>query len=139
MSAVIVATRDTEACFALRREVFMREQGFSEAEEFDDRDSAAIHLLASEAGASVGTARVFVQEGRIGRICVLKRARGSGLGAQIVRAAMALLRDHGAGRAVLDAQVQAMPFYEKLGFVAEGEIFDDAGVPHRRMVCRLDA
>ncbi|SIO30589.1 GNAT family N-acetyltransferase [Vannielia litorea] len=137
MTLTVTPTRDLDACFALRREVFMREQGFSEAEEFDGKDQRAIHLLASERGEPVGTARVFVEEGRIGRICVLQRARGTGLGAAIVRAGMDLLRERGATRAVLDAQVRAMGFYETLGFTAEGPEFDDGGVPHRRMTCPL--
>jgi len=37
---------------------------------------------------------------------------------------------------ILAAQLQAMPFYEKAGFTAEGEVFDDAGIPHRNMVWR---
>ncbi|MCO6384606.1 GNAT family N-acetyltransferase [Oceanicola sp. 502str15] len=137
MTLTITPTRDLDACFALRREVFMGEQGFSETEEFDGKDDAAIHLLACERGEPVGTARVFVDEGRIGRICVVRRARGTGLGARIVRAGMDLLRERGAARAVLDAQVRAMGFYEGLGFAAEGPEFDDGGVPHRRMTCPL--
>ncbi|MGR3792958.1 GNAT family N-acetyltransferase [Vannielia sp. SX4] len=137
MTLTITPTRDLDACFALRREVFMREQGFSEAEEFDGKDGRAIHLLAAERGEPVGTARVFVEEGRIGRICVVTRARGTGLGAKIVRAGMELLRERGAKAAVLDAQVRAMGFYETLGFTAEGPEFDDGGVPHRRMTCPL--
>lgn len=137
MTITIAPTQDLDACFALRREVFMREQGFSRAEEFDGKDGAAIHLLATERGEPVGTARVFVDEGRIGRICVLQRARGTGLGAKIVRAGMELLRERGATLAVLDAQTRAMGFYETLGFTAEGPEFDDGGVPHRRMTCPL--
>ncbi|MBS8227793.1 GNAT family N-acetyltransferase [Vannielia litorea] len=137
MTVTITPTRDLDACFALRREVFMREQGFSQAEEFDGKDGDAIHLLATERGEPVGTARVFPAEGRIGRICVLARARGTGLGAKLVRAGMDLLRERGAPRAVLDAQTRAMGFYEKLGFTAEGADFDDGGVPHRRMTCPL--
>ncbi|QDC07771.1 GNAT family N-acetyltransferase [Oceanicola sp. D3] len=138
MTLTITPTHDLDACFALRREVFMREQGFSEAEEFDGKDGAALHLLASERGEPVGTARVFVDEGRIGRICVVQRARGTGLGAALVRAGMDLLRERGATRVVLDAQVRAMGFYERLGFTAEGDVFDDGGVPHRRMTAELE-
>jgi len=134
MSLEIVPTKDLDACFAIRREVFVREQKFAPGEEFDEKDAVAVHMLASERGEPVGTARVFVEEGRIGRIAVLARARGRGLGAAIVRAGMDVLREHGVQHCVLDAQVRAIGFYEGLGFVAEGEEHDDGGVPHRRMV-----
>lgn len=114
--------------------MFVGEQKITEAEEFDNLHGAAVHLLAVRDGAPVGTARVFSgEDGRIGRICVLKAARGTGLGAALVEAGIAQLKAEGSRRVMLDAQVYALPFYEKLGFVAYGPEFDDAGIPHQRM------
>lgn len=132
----IEVTRDIAACQRLRRIVFIEEQGVSEADEVDGLDAAAIHLLAWDGDAPVGTARLLVTgaTGKIGRVCVLPAARGTGLGAALVRAALDVLRDQpGVTHASLGAQVPATGFYARLGFVAEGEVFLDAGIPHRRM------
>lgn len=136
----IIETRDLAACHALRRAVFIEEQGVPEAEELDGQDAEAIHLLALRDGLPVGTARILLQgeTGKIGRVCVLPQARGTGLGAGLIRAALAALRDRpGIRRAKLGSQTHAIAFYEKLGFVAQGPIYDDAGIPHRDMTREL--
>lgn len=133
----IEQTDDLAACHALRRAVFIEEQGVSEAEELDDKDAGALHLLARRDGRPVGTARILLQgdTGKIGRVCVLAQARGTGLGAALIRAALDALRDRpGITRAKLGAQTHALGFYEKLGFTAFGPVYDDAGIPHRDMI-----
>ena len=132
----VAPTADTAAPFAIRRAVFVAEQGIPEAEEFDDRDTACTHLLATDAGRPVGTARLWLDgtEGRIGRVAVLAEARGRGVGARLVGTALGLLRDGGAGRVRLSAQTRATGLYRRLGFVEEGGIYDDAGIPHIDMV-----
>ena len=130
-------TQDIATCRALRRRVFIEEQGVSEADEIDDKDDAAIHLLARVDGRPVGSARLLIlgDTGKIGRVCVLPEARGQGLGAALMRAAVAELRAHpGVVRAKLGAQTHALGFYEGLGFVAQGPVYDDAGLSHRDMV-----
>lgn len=137
---MIKVVTDYAPCIALRRAVFMGEQGISEEDEMDALDDAAIHLLATVDGQPVGTARILIHDdiGKIGRICVLKDQRGTGLGAQLVIAAMDHLRTlRGITHAKLSAQDQAMGFYEKLGFVAQGPFYDDAGIPHKDMVSPL--
>jgi len=129
-------TEDLAACHGLRRAVFIEEQGISEAEEWDDLDREAVHLLARVDGAAMGTARLLRQGqvGRIGRICVLPPARGTGLGAALVRAGIAALEQDPECRVIrLGAQVHALGFYERLGFAVCGPIYDDAGIPHREM------
>lgn len=136
MTLRIGVTRDFEACRALRIAVFVQEQGISLAEEFDDTDATARHLLAELDGTPVGTARIFGVGGTgwIGRICVLPSGRGHGVGAALVTRAMTLLRADSEVRDIaLGAQVHAIPFYEKLGFAVAGPIYDDAGIPHREM------
>ncbi|THD85888.1 GNAT family N-acetyltransferase [Aliigemmobacter aestuarii] len=137
---VIAPTRDIAACRHLRRVVFIEEQGVSEADEVDDKDDQAIHLLATIGGRPVGSARILLMgdTGKIGRVCVLKEARGTGLGAALIRAAVAELRGQpGVSRAKLGAQTHAIGFYEKLGFTAFGPEYDDAGIPHRDMLLTL--
>lgn len=134
---MIAETDDLAACHALRRAVFVDEQGVPPDEEWDDRDAGAVHLLAQDVdGAAMGTARLRLKGrvGHIGRVCVLREARGTGLGAALMRAALDALRARGAEQAELGAQCHALGFYEKLGFVAEGPVYDDAGIPHRHMI-----
>ena len=134
---MIAVVEDYTPCVALRRAVFIDEQGIAEADEIDDLDDQAVHLLATLDGRPVGTARVLIDGdlGKIGRICVLADQRGTGLGLAMVEAAMDHLRSiSGVTRAKLGAQDHAIGFYAKLGFVAVGPFYDDAGIPHRDMV-----
>lgn len=140
MSVTITDTRDIATCRALRREVFILEQGVSEADEVDDRDDEAIHLLLAEEGEPLGSARLLVGAGyvKVGRVCVLAHARGRGFGAALIRAAVERARAiPGVAEVRLGAQTHALGFYEALGFHAEGPEFDDAGIPHRAMTLRL--
>jgi ElaA protein len=132
----IEVTDDVPTCQALRRVVFIDEQGVSEADEVDGLDGRAIHLLAWDGACPVGTARLLVkgQVGKIGRVCVLPEVRGSGLGAALIGAALDVLRGQpGVTEAYLGSQSHVTGFYEKLGFAVEGEEFMDAGIPHRHM------
>ncbi|MEQ9258696.1 MAG: GNAT family N-acetyltransferase [Roseovarius sp.] len=129
-------TEDVAACVALRRAVFIEEQGVPEAVEQDGRDGEAHHVLAVLGGVPVGCARLLVsgETGKIGRVCVLKAERGKGIGAALVSAAVAHLQALGLRRAELGAQTYALGLYEKLGFRAYGAEFADAGgQPHRMM------
>ena len=132
---------DPTDCYAIRYTVFVQEQSVPVELERDELDTTAIHLLASDQGAPVGAARIVINgdTGKIGRVCVLTQARGTGLGAALIRKALAILRDTpGITRAALGAQIDALGFYEKLGFTAYGDVFDDAGIDHRMMELRLD-
>lgn len=136
----IALTTDVETCRHLRRIVFIQEQNVPEAEEWDGLDGQATHLLAWQGDRAIGTARILIRDhiGKIGRVCVLAEARGTGAGAALIRAAMAELSARkDVTQAKLGAQTHAIGFYEKLGFVAQGPIYDDAGIPHRDMVCDL--
>lgn len=135
-------TTDLAACHALRRAVFIEEQHVPEAEEMDDLDASALHLLAWDGDRPVGTARIYIDAdgitGKIGRVCVLADRRGTGLGAALIRASLDELRAMpGVTRARLGSQVHAIGFYERLGFSAFGLVYDDAGIPHRDMIREL--
>lgn len=137
MTPHIAVTQDIAACLALRRTVFIEEQGVAEADERDDLDGDAIHLLAELDGRAVGSARLLRmgEVGKIGRVCVLKDHRGTGLGAALIRAAVAEFRNMpGVTKVKLGAQSHAIAFYEKLGFEAFGAEYLDAGIAHRDMV-----
>jgi predicted GNAT family N-acyltransferase len=137
---VILRTHDIAACLAIRRAVFIEEQGVSEADEVDGHDDQAVHLVAMQDGIAVGTARILItgDTGKIGRVAVLQQVRGAGLGAALVRAAVAELRaTSGIATAKLGAQTHALGFYEQLGFAATGPVYLDAGIEHRDMILTL--
>jgi predicted GNAT family N-acyltransferase len=130
---------DLCACIRIRAVVFVIEQGTPLDEEFDEHDRSAYAYLAIHEGEAVGTARLIpLGSGlaKIGRVAVLRRWRGKGVGTALMRHIVATHgREH--DRLVLDSQVGAIPFYERLGFEAGGEVFMDAGIPHRRMDLRV--
>lgn len=127
------------AAKAIRQKVFVEEQGF--AEEFDAQDGAAAHILLFDGETPCAVCRVFAGDApgemHIGRVAVLKEARGCGAGSAVMRAAEAYAVEKGAVRAVLSAQVQAKPFYEKCGYTAVGAIYPDQGCPHTDMYKQL--
>ncbi|NNE52909.1 MAG: GNAT family N-acetyltransferase [Sulfitobacter sp.] len=135
MSVTVARTDDLATCLAVRRVVFMEEQGVSEADELDGLDPECLHLVARDGAEAVGTARILFEgdTAKIGRVCVLQSHRGTGLGAELIKAALAAAVGK-ASRAKLGAQLNALGFYEKLGFEVVGPVYDDAGIPHRDMV-----
>ena len=136
----IAVTDDLATCWRVRRVVFIDEQGVSLADEVDGLDDQAVHLLATQDGAPLGCARILTEgdTAKIGRVCVLPQARGTGLGASLVQAAIAECRRMpGVKKAKLGAQTHALGFYERLGFAAYGAEYMDAGIPHRDMVLTL--
>ena len=137
MSVEITVTYDIATCRRLRRQVFVDEQGVSEADEVDGRDEEAAHLLASLDGCPVGTARLLTEggTGKIGRVCVLAECRGKGIGAALIRSAVAVFAGRaGITKVKLGAQSHALEFYSRLGFEAVGPEYMDAGIPHRDMI-----
>jgi predicted GNAT family N-acyltransferase len=124
------------AAFALRREVFVIEQQIPEAEEFDADDLTATHVVAIAAGNVVGTLRIIWTDEhvKLGRVVVSQLWRGQGISTRLLRFAMDLARDRGETRFYLTAQHDKLGVYEKLGFVAFGEPFDDgSGILHLKM------
>jgi predicted GNAT family N-acyltransferase len=117
---------------AIRRAVFVVEQGIRDEDEWDDEDGAALHVLVHLNRDAVGTARLLVT-GKIGRLAVLGAARRHGIGGRIVRCLIETARARGLEEVYLHAQVAALPFYRAHGFVAEGPEFDEAGIRHQRM------
>ncbi|MER6468340.1 GNAT family N-acetyltransferase [Streptomyces collinus] len=137
---------DREACFAIRKEVFVAEQGVPQDIEYDAYDAVAVHVLAvREDGEPLGTGRLLFGEvaaaktggdasvGSLGRLAVAGAARGLGIGVALVRAIEEAARAHGLTAVDLHAQTHAMGFYERLGYEAYGPEFLDAGIPHRSM------
>jgi predicted GNAT family N-acyltransferase len=124
------------AAFGLRREVFILEQQIPESEEFDADDLTATHLVAIAAGNVVGTLRIIhaPEHAKLGRVVVAKPWRGRGISTMLLQRAMDIARATGQSRFYLTAQHDKLRVYEKLGFVAYGEPFDDgSGILHLAM------
>lgn len=135
---------DLEACFRVRKEVFVGEQGVPEEIEYDAHDATAVHVLAVRAdGVPLGTGRLLVGEaavehhgddpsvGSLGRLAVTREARGRGIGAALVRALEDAARARGLSAMDLHAQSHALRFYERLGYTAYGPEFEEAGISHQ--------
>ncbi|MFC9791064.1 GNAT family N-acetyltransferase [Streptomyces sp. NPDC127584] len=143
---VALGPEDREACFAVRREVFVVEQGVPQELEYDTYDATAVHVLAvREDGLPLGTGRLLhgadavgrtgadASVGSLGRLAVSEAARGLGVGAALVRGIEDAAREHGLTAVDLHAQTHALGFYERLGYEAYGPEFPDADMPHRAM------
>lgn len=142
-AALVTTPEERAAVFAVRLIVFVEEQAVPPEEELDALDETAIHFLArqvspppDEPPGIVGAARLVDKGGgvgKIGRVAVLQAHRGRGVGVLLMRLAEETARAQGMTDVVLDAQCQAIPFYAKLGYVEEGDIFLDANIEHRAM------
>lgn len=132
---------DIAQCLSIREVVFVNEQGVSPALERDGLDDDSLHYIAFDEGNAVATARVRVMEAcfKFQRVAVLGQARGTGLGAALMRFVlndMAQRKDAVDRYFFLSSQASAVPFYEKLGFaVCSGE-YIEADIPHFDM--RMD-
>ncbi len=147
----VAGGRDLPGCRAVRRAVFVVEQRISEEEEMDAYDVHAVHLLATGPdGLPIGTVRFlhgaparrkYAARGVdddstavLGRLAVGKPARGTGLGAALVRAVHDEARGMGLTGVYLESQTHALGFYERLGYTAHGPEFEEgSGIPHRAM------
>ena len=117
----------------LRFAIFVGEQNVPAGIELDDHDAHCVHAVAFDVdNKPIGTGRLL-PDGHIGRMAVVKEWRRRGIGAEILEALMAEARKQGHTEAILEAQLQAAEFYRGFGFVAEGKVYEDAGILHQRM------
>ncbi|WOO89688.1 GNAT family N-acetyltransferase [Mollicutes bacterium LVI A0078] len=140
----VTTEKELEQTLELRKQVFCEEQGVPEKEEIDVFDDVnhkkSMHLIVTDKGQVVGTLRVVnsTDYAKIGRVAVKADFRGKGIGKKMVNFAIDECLDQNLFNVrnkyfYLESQVEAIPFYEKLGFKAYGEEFDDCGIPHRKM------
>ena len=125
--------QDLPALRAVREKVFVEEQQVPIEEEWDEADPVAVHLLAElPDGTPIGTARV-IPSGQIGRMAVLPSWRSKGVGGALLSAILEVIRSGDYPAPFLNAQLQAVGFYQRFGFREIGEVFLDAGIEHLRM------
>lgn len=144
-----VSAPDLVRCLALRRAVFIDEQAVPEVLELDGHDHDALHFICvddddegdDDKRPALGTARlraIDTDTAKVQRVAVGRQHRRSGVGRLVMQALHDEARKRGHRRIRLSSQVSAIEFYEGLGYVAEGGIYDDAGIPHRDMELSLE-
>ena len=131
--------KELEQCYHIRREVYMVEQCISEEDEFDGLDDESIHYLALFDGEIAATARIRQTDkgGKLERYCTLKNHRRKGIAEKLVAFTIEEAKDFWPGETLyLNAQVEIKGLYAKLGFVDEGDVFDECGIPHQKMILK---
>lgn len=129
--------------FAVRRAVFVDEQGVPEELEWDEYEEEATHFVAYDAGRPVGAARFreYELDGdrvcKVERVAVLEDSRGEDWGRRLMESLEAEAKESAFDRFYLHAQTSAREFYDRLGYEQVGEEFLEADIPHVKMVKRL--
>ena len=122
---------------ALRMAVFVQEQGIDPAIELDDHDTTAVHAVAyNRLAQPVATGRLLYEapgDARIGRMAVDRVVRGQRWGRMVLDALVQAARARGDAQVTLHAQCSAEGFYQRAGFEAVGEVFEEAGIAHITM------
>lgn len=130
---------DEEELRAIRTRVFIEEQHVPEAEEWDEADATADHVLVRlRDGGAIGTGRLTPQ-GVIGRLAVLREWRRHGVGEAMLQHLLDRARERGIHHLVMHAQLHAIPLYERHGFRQVGPVFEECGIEHQRMELDLPA
>jgi predicted GNAT family N-acyltransferase len=140
VTAEVAGAGDWPEIAALRTRVFVEEQGVPPEVEQDAADATAVHAVArDERGRVVATGRLLVRDGRavVGRMAVDAVARGRGHGAAVLAELHRQAARLGLGEVELHAQLAARGFYERAGYTAVGDVYEEAGIPHVTMVRRL--
>lgn len=129
---------DRMALETVRCGVFVKEQKLPWSLEFDGLDATALHWLAlTPEEEPVGTLRLLLS-GQIGRMAVVRAYRGQGIGSRLLHHAIAAAEAHGLSEVWLNAQHARRGFYAPHGFIVISDVFQDAGIPHQRMLRRLN-
>jgi predicted GNAT family N-acyltransferase len=125
------------AAQTVRTTVFIQEQGIAPEDEWDADDATASHAVLFDVhGQPLGNARLLqpsINIAKVGRMAVLKEARGRGYGARLLHALLLEACRRGHQEVRLSAQLTAEQFYALHGFTAVGEPFDEVGIPHVEM------
>lgn len=139
MIEVIRAEReqDRSDAFSIREQVFVEEQQVPREAERDQFESVARHYLASCEGAPCGAARwrQTDQGIKLERFAVLAGYRNRQVGAALLQAVLQDVKaDHAGSKVYLNAQLPAVNFYKRHGFVTEGDMFTECDIQHYKMV-----
>jgi predicted GNAT family N-acyltransferase len=128
---------DKDSLTQIRRQVFIEEQNVPEELEWDEYDETSSHFLVTLEDKAIACARLK-PDGQIGRMAVMPELRGQGIASQLLQFILQTATNQNLKRLYLHAQVSAIPFYEKQGFIVSGDIFYEANIPHREMLKIID-
>jgi predicted GNAT family N-acyltransferase len=133
---VVTTQQELEEAFSIRRTVFVEEQKVPMEEEIDQFENDCTHFVLYDNKKPVGAGRFRYLDGygKVERICILPENRQNGSGKTIMNAIEKHAKEQGISKLKLNAQTQAIPFYERLGYEAVSEVFLDAGIPHKTMI-----
>jgi predicted GNAT family N-acyltransferase len=133
---IVNSQKELEEAYSVRNRVFVEEQDVPAEEEIDQYEKDCTHFVLYENKEAVGAGRFRVLDGygKVERICVLKEYRKNGSGKLIMKEIEKYAHEQGISKLKLNAQTQAIPFYEGLGYEAVSGEFLDAGIPHRTMI-----
>jgi predicted GNAT family N-acyltransferase len=123
---------DHETLSRIRRDVFCREQGIDERDEWDAGDALAVHVVARFGDEAVGTGRLL-PDGKIGRMAVLAAYRNRGIGSALLARLLTVASTRGDPEVYLHAQRSAVRFYASHGFNTDGDPYLEAGIVHQTM------
>lgn len=121
---------------AVRREVFIEEQGVPENLEIDGKDEESVHFVAYDSDDPIGAARFREYDDstvKVERVAVVESERKGGLGREIMAVVEDTARAEGYESVLLHAQAPVIDFYERLGYEITSEEFEEADIPHREM------
>lgn len=122
----------------IRTAVFIEEQNIAAEDEWDAEDAVALHFMMYDQENAIATARLLSNH-YIGRVAVLKAYRNQGVGRLLMQNIIEQARVEQRAFLKLSAQVYAVPFYESLGFIVQGNEYLDCGIPHINMCLTLAA
>ena len=138
IKSIICSYQDNEKDICkIRFEVFVDEQNVPEELEIDGLDEEAKHVLAYIDNEAIGTGRIL-SDGHIGRVAVLKKHRGLGIGKFLMQELITCSDEKKKKKLWLASQWHAHGFYLDLGFDCEGEIYEEAGIDHIKMSKKLN-
>ena len=143
MNAIEITTAEQlEQAFAIRRDVFVKEQGVAlevELDAFDVLGEGTTHILVVDGDTAVGTGRFRLKDGvgKVERVCVRKSARGTGVGKVIMQTIEQLARAQGYTKLKLHGQTHAERFYAQLGYKTTSAEFIEENIPHVEMTKEL--
>ena len=135
----ILRDEELAQAHAIRTKVFVNEQHVPVEEELDEFENSSRHYLAWLNGKAAGTARWRVTEKgiKLERFAVLKEFRKQGVGSALVEFVLKEITDQPGFKnkeIYLHSQLNAMPLYSKFGFRKIGNIFEEAGIKHYKMI-----
>ncbi|KUP07554.1 acetyltransferase [Bacillus coahuilensis m2-6] len=136
ISQLVKNEQQLQDAYSVRKKVFVEEQKVPLELELDEFEESSHHFVIYEGSTPIGAGRfrILGNVGKVERICVLHNFRGRGIGELMMDSIHSFASEQDTIQTLrLHAQVQAIGFYEQLGYKIVSDEFLDAGIPHRTM------